>query len=596
MRDDSGQTAFGYDGFGRLISKTQSVAGTTVRTFKVGYAYGASGASTGHVSSVTYPSGSRINIDYDSSGRPHSLRLLAPGAAQPVFLLSEITYRPFGAVSGWTWGDGASQSSTYTRIFDLEGNLVSYPLGYPGKNGVIRTLHYDAAGRITGTTHTGTVRAGALDQTYQYDDLDRLTGFDATGTSQRYAYDQNGNRSQITFGSVSYAYTLSATSNRVDATAGPAPRKINTYDKAGNLTGDGTISYTYDANGRMETASAFGVTTRYRYNGRGERVVKASSAASTYYVYDEQGHLLGEYDATGRPVQETVYLGDPPVVVIKPGVSGPAVYYVYADHLHAPRVLTRASDQQIVWRWDHADPFGLLPPDENPSGLGTFTYDLRFPGQVFDKETNNHYNYFRDYDPQLGRYIQSDPVGLNGGPNTYSYVYGQPLKLQDPKGLFGFPMHVSITNQALGNDTSFPGLGLNVAGVDFIPGLQDPENSYMHAMRDGTTNQSVAAAQTLYNQYIASQIATCTQLGLARALHAAEDAAAGGHAGFQPWMGGVPSTRHMWHDFFPSDADVDQAVRNAKAIIARYKRQCPCSNTSGPTPSSGDPGSLGYTD
>lgn len=65
-----------------------------------------------------------------------------------------------------------------------------------------------------------------------------------------------------------------------------------------------------------------------------------------------------------------------------------------------------------------------------------------------------------------------------------------------------FPMHVSITNQALGNDTSFPGLGLNVAGVDFLSGLQDPENSYMHAMRDGTTNQSVAAAQALYDQYI----------------------------------------------------------------------------------------------
>ena len=124
--------------------------------------------------------------------------------------------------------------------------------------------------------------------------------------SQRYAYDQNGNRSQITFGSASYAYTLSATSNRVDATAGPAPRKINTYDKAGNLTGDGTISYTYGVNGRMETASAAGMTTRYRYNGRGERVVKTSSAGSTYYVYDEQGHLLGEYDATGKPLQETV--------------------------------------------------------------------------------------------------------------------------------------------------------------------------------------------------------------------------------------------------------------------------------------------------
>jgi hypothetical protein len=157
-------------------------------------------------------------------------------------------------------------------------------------------------------------------------------------------------------------------------------------------------------------------------------------------------------------------------------------------------------------------------------------------------------------------------------------------------------MHVSITNQAFGNDTSFPGLGLNVAGVDFLSGLQDPENSYMHAMRDGTTNQSVAAAQALYDQYITAKIATCTQLGGARALHAAEDAAAGGHAGFQPWTGGVPSNSHIWHDFFPSDADVNQAVHNAKAVIARYKSQCPCSNTSGPTLSSGAPGSPGYTD
>jgi RHS repeat-associated protein len=57
----------------------------------------------------------------------------------------------------------------------------------------------------------------------------------------------------------------------------------------------------------------------------------------------------------------------------------------------------------------------MVPPDENPSGLGMFGYDLRFPGQVFDRETNNHYNYFRDYDPQTGRYIESDPIGLNGG-------------------------------------------------------------------------------------------------------------------------------------------------------------------------------------
>jgi RHS repeat-associated protein len=108
---------------------------------------------------------------------------------------------------------------------------------------------------------------------------------------------------------------------------------------------------------------------------------------------------------------------------------------VYADHLQAPRVLSRASDNQMVWRWDYADPFGLVQPDENPNSLGKFTYNLRFPGQVFDRETNNHYNYFRDYDPATGRYVQSDPIGLAGGINTYGYVGSDPITRTDPAGL-----------------------------------------------------------------------------------------------------------------------------------------------------------------
>jgi RHS repeat-associated protein len=75
-----------------------------------------------------------------------------------------------------------------------------------------------------------------------------------------------------------------------------------------------------------------------------------------------------------------------------------------------------------VWRWDQQEPFGVSVPDENPSGLGVFDLPLRLPGQYFDKETNLSYNYFRYYDPAVGRYIQSDPIGLVAGLNTYAML------------------------------------------------------------------------------------------------------------------------------------------------------------------------------
>lgn len=88
-----------------------------------------------------------------------------------------------------------------------------------------------------------------------------------------------------------------------------------------------------------------------------------------------------------------------------------------------------------MWRWDQQEPFGNNVADENPSGLGAFDLPLRLPGQYFDKETNLFYNYFRDYDPSVGRYVQSDPIGLYGGLNTYAYVLANPLSLSDPQGL-----------------------------------------------------------------------------------------------------------------------------------------------------------------
>jgi RHS repeat-associated protein len=89
----------------------------------------------------------------------------------------------------------------------------------------------------------------------------------------------------------------------------------------------------------------------------------------------------------------------------------------------------------IVWRWD-SDPFGTTAASQDPDGdSDVFAYNLRLPGQYFDSETGLHYNYFRDYDPATGRYVQSDPIGLAGGLNTYLYANSNTLSFIDPLGL-----------------------------------------------------------------------------------------------------------------------------------------------------------------
>jgi RHS repeat-associated protein len=114
------------------------------------------------------------------------------------------------------------------------------------------------------------------------------------------------------------------------------------------------------------------------------------------------------------------------------------LHYVLADHLNTPRVVTNQA-QQVVWRWENQEPFGNSPPEENPSGLGSFEFPLRFPGQVFDRETGTLYNWHRDLDPATGRYVQSDPMGIEGGINPYLYAYASPLLFIDPDGLQAGP-------------------------------------------------------------------------------------------------------------------------------------------------------------
>ncbi|MGA4174505.1 RHS repeat-associated core domain-containing protein, partial [Ralstonia nicotianae] len=436
---ESGQTRWRFNGFGNVVRKTQSTtANGETKKQMVAYAYGTSGSSTGHITSMTYPSSSVIGYSYDAGGRIAGLTLTT--AKGSTALLSNIQYQPFGKPAGWTWGNGTA----YTRSFDLSGRLTQFPLGATTgtgatPNGLSRTVNYDAASRITAYTHadtsgsTGSSTATAANQTFGYDDQDRLISYLPANSSQSYSYDANGNRTGQTVGGASYTQTIDPASNRQTASTGPAAT-TNSYDAAGNQIGDGATKYSYSDRGRLASVTKNGITTSYLYNGLEQRVVKSGTnvpTGATRYVYDEAGHLIGEYDQSGNALQETVYLGDTPVATIKNGTA----YYIYADQIDTPRVVTDTNNL-MVWRWDQADPFGATLPDENPTSLGSFTYNLRFPGQVYDAETGKHYNVNRDYDPASGRYVQSDPIGLDGGqPSTYAYVNGNPTSYADPLGL-----------------------------------------------------------------------------------------------------------------------------------------------------------------
>jgi len=157
------------------------------------------------------------------------------------------------------------------------------------------------------------------------------------------------------------------------------------------------------------------------------------------YTYTWPSVAMGTYTITAVATDNlgaTTPSGSVTVTVASPFAQ---VYYIQSDHLNTPRLVTY-DHHNIVWRNlpSNSEPFGNSLPEEDPMVTGNrFEMPLAFMGQYRDKETGYVNNGFRVYDPSTGRYIQSDPIGLVGGLNTYLYVDGNPLSGTDPEGLMG---------------------------------------------------------------------------------------------------------------------------------------------------------------
>ena len=243
-----------------------------------------------------------------------------------------------------------------------------------------------------------------------------------------YTYDDTGNRMSRTAGPTTGTYAYAPTSHRLQSVAGIA----RGYDAVGNTTAIGGTAreFVYNHAGRMASAKANGVqTASHLYNGDGERVLKTTSAQTVLTLYDEAGQWLGDYDSSGQPLQQAIWFGELPVGLLAGAGAAQKLHYIEADALNTPRVVVDPVANVAVWRWDLiSDAFGDTAPNEDPDNNGiAFAFDMRSPGRRYDAATGLYYNYFRDYDPDTGRYAQSDPIGLDGGINTYGYANCSPL-------------------------------------------------------------------------------------------------------------------------------------------------------------------------
>ena len=419
VNEASGSTAFCYDFAGRVVRKVQTTRGVSL-TLRYEY------TRAGRLHAVTYPDGSKVTYERDAGGYVTRIqRQTLTAATQSI--LTEVGHDAVGHVIGWTAGARRVQ-----RQYDLAGNVTVLEDGRA--DGLTAALTYIGIDTLS-TLRTG---ADASPRQIWIDTASRLTTgttpYQGAGASfgQRYEYDKTGNRlrwwSIVPMADQRYVY---ASDSHHLLTAGNVARE---YDATGNTMRIGEREFVYDATGRMSQAKVNGVVEmNYAYNAFGQQVAKFIAGQTTISLHDEAGHWLGDYDSAGRPIRQVIWLDNLPVAVL----DGESIRDIQPDHLGSPRVVVDRNTDKAIWSWPlNGEAFGSTPPDEDPDGDGTkYVFDMRFPGQRYDAVTGLFQNGWRDYDPQSGRYIQSDPIGLAGGISTYAYVANNPYMRTDPRGL-----------------------------------------------------------------------------------------------------------------------------------------------------------------
>ncbi|MCA3864721.1 MAG: RHS repeat protein, partial [Burkholderia sp.] len=497
---EASQITYEYDAAGRRTAETQAHHG---RVWRLQHRLDAIGnRSDTHLAGMGTLSWLRYG-----SGHIHGVLL---DGIQLASFERDALHRTIANTQGsiaqlFTYTDAGQIASQHLQDLDERGQPRAEPRPW-------RTWDYDSAGQLTGlrdawrgskrysydplarlinvARHEGEVVSDVQSEAFQYDptgnllsrtasdgaaksqDADnmpnvvgnRLAHFvvadKATQTLLEFAYDGHGNRIGRTEQLMSDTPSIKS-----------APSLLNRLlSRQENLTSSSTVSspqatrYRYDGTHQLSGIEyADGGHTEYRYDSFGRRIAKVhtpsgQASRTTLFVWDGEWMLQEVHaDATAKDDSIVTYVPHPDHQGPLTRLAGGKRYHYLNDHLGTPQELVD-DDRKVVWAADFEShgqsKCQIVAEIDNP---------IRFPGQYRDLESGLYYNRHRYYDPETGRYINQDPIGLHGGANAYAYADNRPVDAIDPTGLATIAAGAELG--AAGGTALFPGVGTIVGGI-----------------------------------------------------------------------------------------------------------------------------------
>jgi len=374
--------------------------------------------------------------------QPLTLTATISGSASPS---GSVTFYDGGTYLGYGNPNNGVVTFSYTFTQGTHNLTASYGGDANNTASASNTLIQTVAKATTATTLTSSANPSAPNQAVTL--TATISGGSAPGGTVTFLDDTTTlGTATVTSGtaSLSYTFTTQGTHNLTASYAGDANNLASTSAALNQTVALATSGTTLSSSANPAlTNQAITLTATVTGSSPGGTITFLDGATTLGTASLTNGTTTFNYTFTNAGTHSLTasYPGDAnnasstSAALSQTINAAPAqAYYIQPDQLDTPRTITDTSGN-VVWQWDNADPFGNNVPNENPSNQGQFSFNLRFPGQYFDKETSLAYNVNRDYDAATGRYIESDPIGLYAGVNTFAYVRGNPLGLIDPFGL-----------------------------------------------------------------------------------------------------------------------------------------------------------------